>query len=192
MKLKILIGLIIPLTISSCSLMESRDTSHPLNACKMLNENNDWMNHLNNSYKKWGIPASIQLAFIKKESSFIYDAKPLKEEGFFYNDYYSSAYGYSQALDGTWDDYKRNTNNTSANRTSFGDSTDFIGWYLNNFAKKANIKRSDTYNLYLIYHEGFSGYKKKTYNKKSWLKTEARKVKKYKKIYSNQINKCNF
>ncbi len=39
----------------------------------------------------------------------------------------SSAYGYSQALDGTWNDYLSENKKQFASRTDFSDSVDFIG-----------------------------------------------------------------
>ena len=41
----------------------------------------------------------------------------------------STAKGYSQALDETWEQYIDETGNTWARRGSFSDSADFIGWY---------------------------------------------------------------
>ena len=43
----------------------------------------------------------------------------------------SSAFGYAQVTDPTWDWYKSKTNNKNASRANFKDVTDFIGWYVN-------------------------------------------------------------
>lgn len=176
---------------STTSLLENKKTSHPYNSCKMLIENDDWLEYSIDSYKKWKIPISVQLAIIKHESSFRHDARPIKEKGFFYNTYHSSALGYSQALDGTWEDYKKATGNTKASRKSFKDSVDFVGWYLNSVSKQTGIKRNDTYNLYLAYHEGIGGYKQKTYKRKGWLINVAKNVSKTSSKYSNQLKQCN-
>jgi len=173
------------------SLLENKETIYKHNACKMLKENDDWLDSLYQSYKKWKVPMSVQLAFIRQESSFRYNARPLKEEGFFWNDYYSTAYGFSQALDGTWSDYVKETGNDGY-RTSFEDSTDFIGWYLNKTSKTLRLSRNDTYSLYLAYHEGNGGFKNKTYNKKPWLKKAAWKVDGWAKKYSRQLVSCDF
>ena len=67
----------------------------------------------------------------------------------------ASAKGYSQAIDGTWDQYKRSTGRFAADRThDFGDAADFVGWYIDQSASKSQIKKTDAYNLYLAYHEG--------------------------------------
>ena len=48
----------------------------------------------------------------------------------------SSSFGYSQAVKGTWEQYKKETGNKLASRARFKDSVDFIGWYTN---KSENI-----------------------------------------------------
>jgi hypothetical protein len=178
--------------LSACSstIFESSTTSHPNNACNILNENDDWLYATHKSYKKWGIPVSIQLAFIKHESSFRYNARPLKKKGFFFDDYQSSAYGYSQALDGTWKEYKTKNNKPNADRTSFYDSSDFVGWYLNRVSKSSKIKKHDIYNLYLAYHEGVGGWKKRSYLKKRWLVKKAKVVKNSTITFSKQLRSC--
>lgn len=180
------------LTLNGCKMLENNKTNHPTNACHMLKENEDWLESIHRSSQRWDVPASVILSIIKVESSFVYDAKPIKEKGFFWDTYHSSAYGFSQALDGTWNDYKIQTLNASAKRTSFSDSSDFIGWYINNINKATNIKRHDTYNIYLAYHEGIGGYKRKTYKKKRWLIKKAKYIKNLTLTYSKQIKYCNF
>jgi len=80
----------------------------------------------------------------------------------------SSAYGYSQALDGTWNDYLSENKKQFASRTDFSDSVDFIGWYVDRAHKFANISKDDFYSLYLAYHEGLNGFIDKTYRNKNW------------------------
>jgi len=52
------------------------------------------------------------------------------------------------------------------------------------------VKLNDTYNLYLAYHEGHGGFKRRTYNKKGWLKSVASKVARRANNYSTQLQKC--
>lgn len=178
--------------LNGCAVnLENKKTNHPHNSCKMLMENDDWLEYVINSYKKWKIPISTQLAIIKHESSFRYDARPIKEKGIFYDTYQSSALGFSQALNGTWKEYQNNTGNKNADRRSFKDSVDFIGWYLNNASKTANISKTDTYSFYLAYHEGIGGYKSKSYLKKKWLVKKASVVKNTAENYSKQLKACN-
>ena len=104
----------------------------------------------------------------------------------------SSAYGYSQALDGTWEEYKQSTGNYNADRKNFADASDFIGWYVDGSYRLLKIEKTDVYNHYLAYHEGKGGFQKKSYNKKKWLLDVAKKVENQAKEYSDQIKKCNF
>ena len=70
----------------------------------------------------------------------------------------SSAFGYAQVIDSTWEWYKDSTNNRYASRTSFRDSTDFVGWYINQSNKKLKLRKNDVYNHYLAYHQGHQGF----------------------------------
>ena len=70
----------------------------------------------------------------------------------------SSALGYSQALDGTWDEYRSATGNRRADRTDIRDATDFVGWYSNKSRERNGIALNDARNLYLAYHDGHTGF----------------------------------
>ena len=61
------------------------------------------------------------MATIYTESSFRHNAKPPRKWylGFIPGKRASSAYGYSQALDGTWDRYQKETGRWGASRTDF-------------------------------------------------------------------------
>ena len=91
------------------------------------------LNMLSKSEKKWGTPVYLQLAIIKMESDFDWLAKPPRQKLFKVIPYKrpSSSFGYSQAVNGTWEQYKKETGNKLAVRTRFKDSVDFIGWYTN-------------------------------------------------------------
>ena len=67
------------------------------------------------------------------ESDFDWLAKPPRQKLFKVIPYKrpSSSFGYSQAVNGTWEQYKKETGNKLAVRTRFKDSVDFIGWYTN-------------------------------------------------------------
>ena len=61
----------------------------------------------------------------------------------------SSSFGYSQAVKGTWEQYKKETGNKLATRARFKNSVDFIGWYVNKSHKLLKIPKNDAYRLYL-------------------------------------------
>ena len=132
----------------------------------------------NKSAKKWGVPVHVQLAIIYQESRFVHDAKPPRKKLLWVIPWkrQSSAYGYGQILDSTWDSYRKDTGHRWADRDDFSDVVDFIGWYGNQSHKLAGIAKDDTYNQYLAYHEGQGGFRRKTYLKKGWLMKVARKV----------------
>jgi len=161
-------------------------------ACSMLKEKDDWYEAANDSFKKWGVPVHVQLAIIHQESKFRSEALAPDDTllGFIPWGQVSSAYGYAQVLDGTWNWYKKSTGNWGADRDDFEDATDFIGWYGNYSYKTIGISKWDAYNQYLAYHEGHGGWKRKTFNKKPWLIKVAKKVKRRASRYSAQIKRC--
>ena len=164
------------------------------NICDIFKINPKWKLYTENTKDKWGVPVSLQLSFIKQESSFQRTARPPRKKvlGFIPGLRASSAYGYSQALDGTWEEYKISTGNSNADRKNFEDASDFIGWYIDGSYRLLKLNKSDVYNHYLAYHEGRGGYQKKSFNKKKWLLEVAKKVERQAKEYSSQIKKCNF
>ena len=113
------------------------------NSCAIFEERYLWYKHAKASYDKWGAPIYIQLAFIKKESDFNWLAKPPRKKIFKIVPFRrpSSSFGYSQAVKGTWEQYKRETNNPLATRARFKDSVDFIGWYINKTHKLLKIPK---------------------------------------------------
>jgi len=161
-------------------------------SCSMLQEKDDWYEYANNSYKKWGVPVHVQLAIIYQESRFRSEAEAPDDTllGFIPWGQVTSAYGYAQVLDGTWDWYKKSTGNSWADRDDFEDATDFIGWYGNMSHRKLGISKWDAYNQYLAYHEGHGGWKRKTYTKKPWLIKVAKKVERRASRYAAQIKRC--
>ena len=183
--------LILSLILSSCVTDRSFNTS---NICDIFKTNPKWKSYTENTKEKWGVPVSLQLSFIKHESSFQRTARPPRKKvlGIIPGLRASSAYGYSQALDGTWEEYKKATGNSKADRKNFEDASDFIGWYIEGSYRLLKLDKSDVYNHYLAYHEGRGGYQKKSFNKKKWLLEVAKKVERQAKEYSSQIKKCNF
>ena len=164
------------------------------NLCDIFQTNPQWKSYVEKTKDKWGVPVSLQLSFIKQESSFNRTARPPRQKvlGLIPGLRPSSAYGYSQALDGTWEEYKQSTGNYNADRKNFADASDFIGWYVDGSYRLLKIEKTDVYNHYLAYHEGKGGFQKKSYNKKKWLLDVAKKVENQAKEYSDQIKKCNF
>ncbi len=140
--------------------------------------------------EKWGTPIYIQLAIIKMESDFDWLAKPQRKKIFKVIPYKrpSSSFGYSQAVKGTWEQYKRETGNKLATRIRFKDSVDFIGWYTNKSESILKISKKNAFKQYLAYHEGWGNYKNYKTNQKVILL--ANKVKIQSDKYQLQLKKC--
>jgi len=172
--------------ITSCSSIPSNTR----NTCNIFNERYLWYKHAKNSEKKWGAPIYIQMAFIKKESDFNWLAKPKRLKLFKIIPYKrpSTSFGYSQAVKGTWEQYKKETKNPLATRARFKDSVDFIGWYINKTEKILKIPKTDAYRQYIAYHEGWGNYKNYKNNQKVII--FAKRVKEQSNLYRKQLLQC--
>jgi len=158
----------------------------PDDACAILAEKPKWDRAMREVKRRWGIPVEVQLAIIRNESSFRHDARPRSPSG----GYASSAYGYPQAIDGTWEWYRDETGKRWAKRTDFADAADFIGWYANRSQRTLGISPKDAYNQYLAYHEGHTGFRRGSYRKKPWLQRYARQVDRHARTYATQLTRC--
>ena len=172
--------------IFSCSSIPKNTAD----GCSIFSERYLWYKHAKKTEKKWGTPIYIQLAFIKMESDFDWLARPKRLKIFKVIPYRrpSSSLGYSQAVKGTWKQYKEETNNKLATRTRFKDSVDFIGWYTNKTEKLLKISKKDAFRQYIAYHEGWGNYKK--YKEKPKVILLAKKVQQQSDKYKSQLNKC--
>ena len=160
------------------------------NSCSIFSEKYFWYKHVKKTEKKWGTPVHLQLAFIKMESDFDWLAKPQRLKLFKVIPYKrpSSSFGYSQAVKGTWEQYKKENNKPLATRARFKDSVDFIGWYTNKSSQILKISKKDVFRQYIAYHEGWGNYKNYKSNNKIILL--AKKVEKQSSKYKNQLSDC--
>ena len=160
------------------------------NSCLIFDEKYLWYKHARKAEQKWGTPIYIQLAIIKMESDFDWLAKPARKKIFKVIPYKrpSSSFGYSQAVKGTWEQYKKETGNKLATRVRFKDSVDFIGWYTNKTETILKISKKDAFKQYIAYHEGWGNYKHYKKNKK--VIKLAKKVQKQSNVYKKQLLKC--
>ena len=174
--------------ITSCSSIPK----YPQNACKIFGENYLWYKSAKKSSDTYGAPIHIILAIVNKESGFNRWAKPKRYKLFKVIPYKrpSSSFGYSQAVNKTWELYKTETNNPLALRTRFKDSVMFIGWYMNKTKKTNNISMNDAYRQYLNYYLGWGNYSKKIYKTDKNAIIYAKKVEKLSNIYKNQLKEC--
>lgn len=177
------------LLVGACSSSPPRDVN---NLCAIFREKDDWYDDAADASEQWGSPIPTMMAIMHQESRFRADARPPRRKllGFIPWTRPSSAYGYPQAKDETWQDYKRDAGGFSADRDEFHHAIDFIGWYNYKSTQRSGISPQDTYGLYLAYHEGHGGYNRSTYRDKPWLLEVARKVQARAGTYQVQLSGC--
>jgi hypothetical protein len=132
------------------------------------------------------------MAIIKQESSFIADARPQRTKllGFIPWKRVTSARGFAQAVDGTWQMYLDDRGGWFVQRNDFEDAVDFIGWYNYKTHKQLGRPMNNARALYLAYHEGRGGYKRGSYRTKPWLLSVADKVQRQSDRYNVQYQGC--
>ncbi|MGL6030382.1 MAG: hypothetical protein ACRC0B_01385, partial [Legionella sp.] len=151
--MKIPLLLLCPLLLLSCASAPPRDVN---NICNIFKQYPKWYTDAKDVERRWKVPVAVQMAIIHQESKFDARARPPRKKLLRIIPWKrpSSAYGYTQALRGTWAHYKQKNGGLFSSRGDFADGVDFIGWYANQANIRAGIPRSDAYPLYLAYHEG--------------------------------------
>jgi len=181
--------LVLPCLLMGCA---TTPPQNPENICSVYKEKPRWHNVATRAEEKWGTSMHMVMAIMYQESAFVDDIRPPRRKllGFIPWKRPSSAYGYSQALVGTWASYQKDTGEGWRERDDFADATDFIHWYLQQSLRRNGLSRDDAYSLYLTYHEGWGGFSKGTYKPKSWLLRVAEKVDRRTKEYAIQYGGC--
>ncbi len=174
--------------IAGCS---TEPPSKPANLCSVFQEKDDWYADAHRVHERYGVPIDVALAIMAQESSFRDDAKPpMRWFLFIPLGRGSSAYGYAQATDESWDLYTSEAGSFFSDRDDFGDALDFIGWYMSKTRQQNGVAYTDAYNQYLNYHEGWKGYRMGTYKGKDWLVSAARQVAYRAAAYRAQLLHC--
>ncbi len=165
---------------------------NPEDLCAIFGQQHAWYRATRTSQERWGIDQATQMAVIFQESSFRARARPPRRRllGFIPWSRRSSAYGYAQVVDSTWDVYRRAAARPRALRHRFPDAADFVGWYMDRIARRAKIDRSSARALYLAYHEGAGGYSRGTHLDKQWLIDAAHRVAQRAGRYRAQLDRC--
>jgi hypothetical protein len=174
--------------LTGCTTSPPKDQN---NLCNIYREYPGWYEDSLAMQEEWGTPQHVAMAIMKQESSFVSDALPPRDYvlGVIPWGRVSSAYGYAQALDPVWGEYKDATGN-SGSRDNYDDAMMFIGWYTTGTHSQLGISKEDAYNQYLAYHEGRGGFRRGTYRNKPWLMQVARKVEQQSKNYLSQLKQC--
>jgi len=180
------------LVLASCGGGDKSPPRNLDNACSIVDQRPKYLRAMRKTERRWGVPVHVQMAVIHQESKFDGDARtPLRFAlGVIPMGRQSSAFGYSQALDGTWDEYRRATGNRRAQRDDFADASDFMGWYMNKTREKNGVSLGDARNQYLAYHEGQSGFARGSHRHKAWLLRVADRVADRSELYRQQLYRC--
>ena len=177
------------LLLGACSASRPANTD---NLCRMFEERRDWYHAAKRTEQRWGVPVPVTMAFIYQESAFNARARPDRKRILWVIPWSrpSSARGYAQAINATWQQYQQETDNVFARRSNFAHAVDFVGWY-NHYSKpRNNIALSDARNLYLAYHEGHTGFNRGSYGNKPWLLDAAAAVQANAERYQLQYDNC--
>ncbi len=183
---------LLTLSLSACASAPSRVT----NACAIFEQRdglfNNWARDAKAAEREFGVPVPILMATIYVESGFRPYARPPRTKllGFIPWTRPSTAYGYAQALDGTWMTYRKDTGRWNASRTDFGDAVHFVGWYHNRSHLKNGIPLTDSYNLYLAYYTGQAGYARGEFG--NGVKQTAQKSAGMAAKYEAQLRSCGY
>jgi hypothetical protein len=161
------------------------------NACAIADQRPAYLLAMRDAERKWGVPVHVQMATIYQESKFVGNARtPYRWAlGVIPMGRQSSAYGYSQALDGTWEEYQDEVRR-GARRDRIDDATDFMGWYMTQSEAGLGIPKTDAETQYLAYHEGRTGYANGSHRDKPWLLEVAAEVGARADLYEMQLLSC--
>ena len=161
-------------------------------ACSIVSERPEYLRAFRAVERKYGVPVPSLMAIIYQESKFIGNNRTPHRYalGVIPVGRQSSAFGYSQALDGTWEEYQRGPGGRGARRDDIFDATDFMGWYMEQTVEETGVPINDTRNQYLAYHDGRTGFKRGTWRSKSWLVRIAGEVEGRAVMYDQQLRSC--
>lgn len=185
-------ALILLLLVASCGSGNYSAPRNLDNACSIVSQHPDYLRAFKKTQRKWGVPVAVTMAIIYQESKFIGNNRPPHRYalGVIPVGRQSSAYGYSQALDGTWEEYQRAEGGRGARRNNIFDATDFMGWYMAQSRDELGIPMTNARAHYLAYHEGRTGYRRGSYNAKGWLMRISREVADRAVLYDVQLRQC--
>jgi len=183
-------ALFFALLLSGCASKKAPD--NVANICDIFDAKPRWYRAAKKSTKKWGGPIHLPMAIIYQESSFNAKARPKMEYflGLFPKGRASNAYGYSQALKGTWAEYEKEVGSRFKSRDDFADAIDFVLWYMDKTYQRNQVSKWNGYAQYLNYHEGHGGFARESYKSKQWLINVAKRVDARSKQYSTQLSQC--
>ena len=195
MMRKILQAFFVLGVLAGCSYFTAGDTRAPHSlhdACSILNQRSHFLPAFKATERKYGVPVHVQMAVIYQESKFKSQARPPRTYFLWVipTGRQSSAYGYAQALDGTWAEYKKSAGSWIARRDNIYHSADFMGWYMAESRRQLGISMDNAKHQYLAYHQGRTGYRRGNWRSKGWLVNVANSVDSRAATYQRQLRSC--
>jgi hypothetical protein len=180
------------LLVSACGSSNYAPPSNLESACAIAQQRPNYLRAMERTEARWGVPIAVQMATIYQESKFVGNARTPHQYalGVIPMGRQSSAYGYGQALDATWEEYQREEGGWGARRDDIRDATDFMGWYFSKSHETLGIPLHDAKHQYLAYHEGRSGYARGSHNSKDWLLRVSDEVALRAVMYDTQLRSC--
>lgn len=178
--------------LGGCAMLAPSPPKNQDNLCEIFRKNPRWYDYARDSENKWGTPIATQMAFVQRESSFRSHVRPPRNRlfGIIPTSRPSSSYGYAQAQDPVWSEYRQDAGRLTARRTHMKYATDFIGWYNRRSHIQAGISLQNAEHLYLAYHEGQGGYRRGTWRNKPQVQRAAREVSALSTRYAQQLAQC--
>jgi len=176
------------LALSGCATAPPRNSQ---SICQVFDEYPSWYRDARAAQKRWGTPVNVLMAFVRRESDFREKARPDRPHFLFIPlPRKSSAYGYAQAQDPVWQEYKKENGRWFKSRKDMDDSLDFLGWYTDRIHRELGISKWDPRHLYLAYHEGIGGYRTGQWQHDAHLLQTADTVDQLAREYGAQLQNC--
>ena len=176
------------LALGGCATTQPRNSQ---NICQVFDQYPGWYDDARAAQKRWGTPVNVLMAFVQRESDFRGKARPARPRFLFIPlPRRSSAYGYAQAQDPVWQEYKNANGRWFKSRKDMDDSLDFLGWYTDRIHRELGISKWDPRHLYLAYHEGIGGYRSGQWQHDSHLLATADVVDQLAREYGAQLQNC--
>lgn len=178
--------------LAGCAILETAPPKDQGDICQIFREQPSWYDYARRSEERWGTPVATQMAFVHQESSFRSRVRPPRTQllGFIPWRRPSSSYGYAQAQDPVWGEYRSDAGSFLARRTHMKHATDFIGWYNRRTHQQLGVSLANAEHLYLAYHEGPTGYRRGTWQGKPQVQRAASAVNARAARYQAQLASC--
>ncbi|WP_323127290.1 lysozyme-like domain containing protein [Marinobacter sp. JSM 1782161] len=166
--------------------------TNPDNLCDVFEQHPQWYDYAAASEERWGTPIATQMAFVRQESAFQSHIRPPRTHLFGVIPWArpSTAFGYAQAVDPTWEEYMADAGSLFAERSQMKHALDFIGWYNARVRRQLGLSLDNTRDLYLAYHEGPTGFARQSYRQRPWVQRVANRVTAHANTYSGQLQHC--